>query len=159
MSWLSIAFSDSLHLFFYLFVVFMSRPNRPVPITVLQEKLLLSLQFQILKQQRLQITIDAADITPALIYMQANIRAHMIEDEARVDKELTAEMLDKFKIPSNWKVFSEAMETYLGQLKGTGHIPLSYVICQLALPPDDAQYQTELQQSIAMAPLTRPDYM
>jgi hypothetical protein len=108
----------------------------------------------------LQIAIDAAEITPALAYTQANIRSHMIEDEARADKEPSAKMPDKFKFPSNWKIFSEAnMETYLGQLKGTGRIPLSYVIRRLAQPPDDVQYQTELEQSIAMAPLIGPDYL
>jgi hypothetical protein len=103
---------------------FCTRPNAPLPITVLQEKLLLGLRFWISNRQRLQIAIDATEITPALVYTQANIRAHMIEDEARADKEPTAKMPDKFKIPSSWKVFSEAMETYLGQLKGTGRIPL-----------------------------------
>jgi hypothetical protein len=67
-------------------------------------------------------------------------------------------MPDKFKLPSNWKVFSEAMETYLGQLKGTGRIPLSYVIRRIAQPDLDAQYQTELEQNIAMAPLHGPDF-
>jgi hypothetical protein len=82
----------------------------------------------------------------------------MVEDEARADKELTAKMPDKFKLPSNWKVFSEAMQTYLGQLKGTGCIPLSYVIRRLAQSPLDVSCQTELEQNIAMAPLSRPDY-
>ncbi len=51
------------------------------------------------------------------------------------------------------------MQTYLGQLKGTGRIPLSYVICRVAQPPDDAVYQTELEQSITMAPILGPDYL
>jgi hypothetical protein len=50
------------------------------------------------------------------------------------------------------------METYLGQLKGTGRIPLSYVICRRAQAPPDAQNQTELEQSIALAPHVGPDY-
>jgi hypothetical protein len=33
------------------------------------------------------------------------------------------------------------------------------VIHRLAQPPEDAQYQTKMEQSIAMAPLTGPDYM
>jgi hypothetical protein len=70
-----------------------------------------------------------------------------------------AKMPDKFKAPSNWKVFSEAMDTYLGQLKGTGRIPLRYVVWCLAQPPDDALHETELEQSVAMAPLIGPDYM
>jgi hypothetical protein len=138
---------------------FRARPNAPIPLSVLQEKLLLGIRFWVTNRQRLQIAIDATEITPALAYTQANIRSHMIEDEARADKEPSAKMPDKFKFPSNWKIFSEAMETYLGQLKGTGRIPLSYVIRRQAQPPDDAQYQTELEQSIAMAPLIGPDYL
>jgi hypothetical protein len=57
---------------------------------VLQEKLLLGIHFWISNQQRLQNPVDAADIMPALAYPQANIRAHMIEDEPRADKEPTA---------------------------------------------------------------------
>lgn len=83
----------------------------------------------------------------------------MMEDEARADKEPTAKMLDKFKSLYHWKVFAEAMQTFLGQLKGTGCIPLSYVIHQVAQPPDDALYQTELEQSIAMTFLVEPDYL
>ncbi len=137
---------------------FRMRPIAPIPLMVLQEKLLLGVRFWITNRQRLQLPIEADDITPALAYTQANIRTRMIEDEARADKEVTAKMPDKFKSPSNWKVFSEAMETYLGQLKGTGRIPLSYVIRRRAQPPPDAQYQTELEQSIALAPHIGPDY-
>ena len=137
---------------------FRTRPIAPIAITVLQEKLLLGVQFWVANRQRVQLPIQAEDLTPALAYTQANIRARMIEDEARADKELTAKMPDKFKIPSNWKVFSEAMQTYLGQLKGTGRIPLSYVIRRLSQPLPDTVYQTELEQNIAMAPLAGPDY-
>jgi len=95
---------------------FRMRPNVPIPLTVLQEKLLLGVRFWVSNRQRLQLAVEAEDVTPALAYTQANIRGHMIEDEARADKEPTAKMPDKFKAPSNWKVFSEAMDTYLGQL-------------------------------------------
>ncbi len=82
----------------------------------------------------------------------------MIEDEVHADKEMTAKMPDKFKNPSAWKIFAEALETYLGQLRGTGHIPLRYVIRRLATPPRDAQYQTEQEQSVALVPLQGPDF-
>lgn len=49
----------------------------PVPLTLLQEKLLLGLQFRIAGPQRLQLTIEPADVTPVLIFSQANIRTHM----------------------------------------------------------------------------------
>jgi hypothetical protein len=80
---------------------FRTRPQ-PIALTVLQEKLLLGIRFWISHRQCLQLPIIADDLTPALAYMQANIRAHMIEDEARADKERTAKMPDKFKSPSNW---------------------------------------------------------
>lgn len=64
--------------------------------------------------------VEANDITPALAYTQANVRAHMLEDELRADKEPSAKRPNKFRSPAGWKIFSEAMETYLGQLKGTG---------------------------------------
>ncbi len=136
---------------------FRMRPNAPIPLTVLQEKLLLGVRFWVTNRQRLQLPIEAEDVTPALAYTQANIRTRMMEDEARADKE-TAKIPEKFKIPSNWKIFSEALETYLGQLKGTGRIPLCYVIRRHAQPLPDAQYQTELEQSIALAPLLGPDF-
>ncbi len=66
---------------------FRARPNVLIPLSVLQEKLLLGIRFWVTNRQRLQIAIDAAEITPALAYTQANIRSHMIEDEARADKE------------------------------------------------------------------------
>jgi peptide methionine sulfoxide reductase MsrB len=37
----------------------------------------------------------------------------MLEDEARADKEQMAKMPDKFKSPSGWHIFAEAMETSL----------------------------------------------
>jgi hypothetical protein len=62
------------------------RPNVPIPLTVLQEKLLLGVRFWVSNRQRLQLEVEAEDVTPALAYTQANIRGHMIEDEARADK-------------------------------------------------------------------------
>jgi hypothetical protein len=67
-------------------------------------------------------------------------------------------MPNEFKNPSTWKFFAEVLETYLGQLKGTGCIPLCYVIRHLATAPPNAQYQTEQEQSIALVPLSGPDY-
>jgi hypothetical protein len=134
------------------------RPNNPVALTLLQEKLLLGLRFWIAGHQRLQLPIDPAEVTPALIFTQANTRTHMIEDKIQADKEMAAKMPDKFKNPSTWKIFAEALETYLGQLKGTGRIPLCYVIRRLATPPPEAQHPTEQEQSIALVPLVGPDY-
>jgi hypothetical protein len=135
-----------------------TRANNPIPLTVLQEKLLLATRFWVANRQRVQLPVDANDVTPILIYTQANMRANMIEDEARADREPTAKIPDKFKLPSMWKIFAEALDTYLGQLKGTGRIPLRYVIRRLATPDVNAVFETELEESIALAPLTGPDF-
>jgi hypothetical protein len=63
-----------------------------------------------------------------------------LEDDARMDKETVAKAPEKFKTASSWKVFSEVLETYLGQILGSGRIP-------------EAVYLTEQEQSIELAPL------
>jgi len=70
-----------------------------------------------------------------------------------MDKEIVAKAPDKFKIGSSWKVFAEALETYLGQLVGSGRVPLKYVIRRIDIPLPNTVYQTELERNIAMAPL------
>jgi hypothetical protein len=54
--------------------------------------------------------------------------AYIVEDDVRMDKEIIAKTPDKFKHGTTWKVFAEATETYLGQLLGSGRIPLSYIV-------------------------------
>jgi hypothetical protein len=67
-------------------------------------------------------------------------------------------MPDKFKIASNWKIFSEAIETYLTQLLGSGRVPLSYVIRQNDIPDPDAVYDTQQEENVAIAPLVGTSY-
>lgn len=93
-----------------------------------------------------------------MAYNQAQTMRHMLEDEARADKEQTAKMPDKFKSPSGWRIFAEALETYLTNLKGSGRIPLKYVIRRNTVPIPDAVYETEQEESIAIAPLTGDDF-
>ncbi len=58
------------------------RQLNPVLLTLLQEKLLLGLQFWIAGHQCLQLSIELTDVTLILIFSQANIHTHVIEDEA-----------------------------------------------------------------------------
>jgi len=74
------------------------------------------------------------------------------------DKESVAKAPDKFKIISNWKVFPEALETYLMQLLGSGRVPLSYIICLDAVVTPDAAYATEQARLVALAPLNGSSY-
>ncbi len=48
-------------------------------------------------------------------------------------------------------MFAEATETYLGQLLGSGRIPLSCIIRRSELPDPDATYQNDLECLIAIA--------
>jgi glucosamine 6-phosphate synthetase-like amidotransferase/phosphosugar isomerase protein len=64
----------------------------------------------------------------AAAYEQSQLMVRLQEDESTTDKEVVAKLPDKFKQPNQWKVFAELIETYLSQLKGSGRIPLNYVI-------------------------------
>ncbi len=59
-----------------------TRQLNPVLLTLLQEKLLLGLQFWIAGHQCLQLSIELTDVTLVLIFSQDNIHTHVIEDEA-----------------------------------------------------------------------------
>jgi hypothetical protein len=52
---------------------FRTRPVAPILITVLHEKLLLGVRFWVSNHRRVQLSINADDLTPALAYTQANI--------------------------------------------------------------------------------------
>jgi hypothetical protein len=78
------------------------------------------------------------------------------EDETIGDR--VAKMPDKFKQPSQWRVFAEMTETYLSQLKGSGWVPLNYVIRKLAVPIPGRTYQTDAEQAVAITPLIGEQY-
>ena len=137
---------------------FRTRSNNPLRITVIQEQLLLAVRFWVSSRQRLQKLVLANEVTAPLIFNVAQNMHHMLEDEARADKEQAAKMPNKFKSPSGWRVFAEAVETYLSHLKGSGQIPLKYVIRKNEVPVLNAVYQTEQEESIAIAPLTGDDF-
>jgi hypothetical protein len=97
------------------------------PLSTIQEQLLMSMRFWVASKQRLQQPIDPEAFTMVVAINQAQIMCQQLEDEQRGDSKSTPKAPNKFKIVSNWKTFSEAFETYLGQLMGPGRIPLSYV--------------------------------
>lgn len=78
-----------------------------------------------------------------------------MEADAR-EKDGLAKMPDEFKLASHWKLFAEAVETYLSQILGSGRVPLSYVIRRMEIAPPDQAYQTEQARMIAIAPLVSP---
>jgi hypothetical protein len=78
------------------------------------------MRFWMVAKQRLQLMIVAEEFTMLVALYQAQVMRQQIEDEARGDKEVVAKAPDKFKNASNWKLFAEALETYLNQLLGSG---------------------------------------
>ncbi len=67
-------------------------------------------------------------------------------------------MPEKFKKASEYKLFEESLETYLGLLRGTGRIPLSYVIRHDEVADPSAIYESKNEQRIALAPLVGPEF-
>jgi hypothetical protein len=74
-----------------------TRTDNPLAITSVQEQMLLALRFWIVNRQRMQLPINAADITPALIMMQAQLMNQELEEAEKADKEITAKMPDNLK--------------------------------------------------------------
>ena len=135
-----------------------TRVINPILISTIQEQLLLALRYWVINKQRLHQPVDARTITAVDIFNQAQVLSRILEDESVSDKEMVAKLPDKFKLASNWKIFAEALDTYLGQLKGTGRIPLKYVIRRYATPVPNTVFQNEVEESIALAPLTGETY-
>jgi len=135
-----------------------TRAIDPITLSAIQEQLLLAMRFWVTNLQRLQQQVDANDFTTALALNQAQTMRQQLEDDARTDREAVAKAPDKFKSATNWKVFAEALETYLGQLMGSGRVPLKYIIRNEVIPAPDAVFETDQAQSIAFAPLTGPSF-
>jgi len=131
-----------------------TRPINPIRINTVQEQLLLAMRFWVIERQRLQLPVDATQFNMIVALNQAQIMRQQAEDDARSDKEPVAKAPDKFKSATSWKIFAEALETYLGQILGSGRIPLRYIIRRQATPDPDATYANETELAIAMAPLT-----
>jgi hypothetical protein len=81
--------------------------------------------------------VKANAFTMVVALNQAQVMRQALEDESWADKEIVEKAPDKFKNAASWKVFAEAMATYLAQLTGSGRVPLSYVIRRLAAPLDE----------------------
>jgi hypothetical protein len=130
----------------------------PVPINIIQQQLLLAIRHWVINRQRLGLDVNADDFMAIIAYEQSQIMVCLQEDDTAADKEVVAKMPDKFKQPSQWKVFVELMETYLSQLKGCGRVPLNYVVCKIAVPIPGTLFATKEEQTVAIAPLTGDQY-
>lgn len=128
-------------------------PVTPVPINMLQQQMLLAFRFWVVNRQRLGLPVDAEDFTAITAFEQSQLMVRLQEDEAVADKESIAKLPDKFKQPSQWRVFAEMIETYLSQLKGSGRVALNYVIRKNAVPVPGMIFQTDAEQAVAISPL------
>jgi hypothetical protein len=134
-----------------------TRTDNPLAITSVQEQMLVALRFWIVNRQRMQLQINVAEITLALM-TQAQLMNQELEEVEKADKEIRAKMPDKFKIAMSWKIFSEVLETYLGQLKGQGNVPLKYIIRKQEIPLPGLLYANEQEQRVAIMPLNGPAF-
>lgn len=73
----------------------MQQVNLLLPITTLQEQLLLTLCFWVTNRQRLQLPILAADFTVVIALNQAQVMKQQYD--AHVDKDAVAKAPEKFK--------------------------------------------------------------
>jgi uncharacterized membrane protein YgcG len=128
-------------------------PVTPVPINMLQQQMLLAFRFWVVNRQRLGLPVDAEDFTAITAFEQSQLMVRLQEDEAVADKESIAKLPDKFKQPSQWRVFAEMIETYLSQLKGSGRVALNYVIRKNTVPVPGMIFQTDAEQAVAISPL------
>ncbi len=128
-------------------------PVTSVPINMLQQQMLLAFRFWVVNRQRLGLPVDAEDFTAITAFEQSQLMVRLQEDEAVADKESIAKLPDKFKQPSQWRVFAEMIETYLSQLKGSGRVALNYVIRKNAVPVPGMIFQTDAEQAVAISPL------
>jgi hypothetical protein len=134
----------------------LGQPHCPVSHT---GEIIITMGFWVASLQRLQQPVNANLFTMVVALNQAQVMRQALEDESRTDKEIVAKAPDKFKNAASWKIFAEAMETYLAQLTGSGRMPLSYVIRRLAIPLDEqAAFETEQARMIALTPLNGPSF-
>jgi hypothetical protein len=95
-----------------------------------------------------------------MLVAQEEMIKMVISIEKLTKKEPDVMLPDKFKITTKWIVFSEAILTYLGRLKGTASkIPLNYVLHDNEVPDPNAIYETEQEQFIQNAALHGAPYM
>jgi hypothetical protein len=80
-----------------------------VPINIIQQQMLLAMRHWVIHRQRLGLDVNAGDFTAVIAHEQSQIMVRLQEDDAAADKEVVAKMPDKFKQPSQWKVFAELM--------------------------------------------------
>jgi hypothetical protein len=84
--------------------------------------------------QLLGMLVDADEFTTATAFAQMALMTHTLEDDARKKKDQVAKMPEEVKEAVECKVFAKSLDTYLRLLKGTGKIPLKYVIHSDAVP-------------------------
>jgi hypothetical protein len=69
-----------------------------------------------------------------------------------VDTNTKAADPGKFKDERKWPEWEKAFINYLSVIPGVNGVPLSYVVCQVVEPEDDAEYETFSERMIAHAP-------
>jgi hypothetical protein len=130
--------------------VLRDEPN-PLPISVEHEQLLTAMWHWVKTRTRLNQEIDSELFMREVAISEAVKMVNVEEESKATDVEL--KMPENFKLNSKRIYFAEAVDTYLNRLKGHGHIPLNYVIRNVEIPEDRAQFATEQEFAVATTPL------
>ena len=126
----------------------------PVEIAIMQEQYLEAFPFWAKIRVRLGQPIHATLFTCVIARSEASKLIMALEDNVISDKDAGAKPPNKYTGQTKWNVFKEAMDTYVNQLPGSGQATLNYIICELDEPDDDEDYANDVEEAIAIAPLT-----
>jgi hypothetical protein len=73
--------------------------------------------------------------------------------EAQQEETSPVKPPSEFLQGSKWKVFKEGAIAFFNSIRGHGHIPLAYIICEDEAPNPMMIYDDEHQRLIAVTPL------
>ena len=119
-------------------------PNRPAGASVyLSAKAirnLKTLRYWITLRRRVDGEITPEAFTEDTLY-ETEARMQEIKDYKRAEKGEDIEKPPKLKSMSKWTSFWEALNTYLGSIRGAAEVPLTYIIRDHGTVPPDAHEQ------------------
>jgi hypothetical protein len=119
----------------------------PIVVNYLSQKKLSIMTYWANKLHRLDEEIDAAAFTPAEIEKYGT----MMNSEP--DKDTVVKEPQEFKGNVKWKPWKEAVISYFNSVLTKDLIPLSYILREQENPTQGAQYESDHQRLVAIAPL------
>ncbi len=128
--------------------------DNEVPVSVMAEQMFEAMRYWVKQRLRLQQPVASALFTEEVAEETAQ-RFAIAQDElaAKATDKEGLKMPDKFKHGTNFRVYDEVMDTYLNQFLGVSNVPINYVVRKQDEPEEDAVYENEAEEAVAIAPL------